>query len=199
MKRVCSQCNAVLSQYNPGNLCPLCRKKQFEQKIAVGEDLIDVEGYASILGLENPESVKRLARKDKLAKRIPSVRKWLWRKEDIDTWIKQEGQTGNRDFRVTARGIASNLRTCRNDPIICPGLSDKIGSKVYGVELILGTTATGRAEPIELTKIDRSVALKILKKLPRENFHELIGITDWGDMTYDRINEDLIVRLEAYF
>lgn len=199
MKRKCSQCNAVLSQYNPGNLCSLCQKKQFEQKIAVGEDLIDAEGYASILGLENPESVKRLARKGKLANRIPAVRKWIWRKEDVDTWIKQEGQTGSRDFRVTALGIASNLRTCRNDPVICSGLSDKIGSKVYGVELVLGMTAMGLVRPIELAKIDRSVALNMLKQLPREDFPELIGITDWGDMTYDRINEDLIVRLEAYF
>jgi len=74
-----------------------------------------------------------------------------------------------------------------------------MGIKVYGVEPILGTTATGRVEPIELVKVDGSVALNMLKQLPKEDFPELIGITDWGDMTYDRINEDLIVRLEAYF
>ena len=100
---------------------------------------------------------------------------------------------------MIARGIASNLRVCRNDPIICISLSDKIGSKVYGVELVLGTTATGRVEPIKLVKVDRSVTLNMLKQLPREDFPELIGITDWGDLTYDRINKDLIVRLEAYF
>ena len=199
MTRVCSQCGKVLAQKNPANLCFACQEERRGQDTTSNDDLIDAEDYAYILGLDSPESVKRLARKDKLAPRVPAVRKWLWCKYDVDAWIKQEGQTGSRDFRMTARGIASNLRTCRNDPIICLSLSDKIGGKVYGVEYVLGTVATGRVEPIELVKIDRSIALNILKQLPREDFPELIGITDWGDMTYDRINEDLIVRLEAYF
>ena len=199
MRRVCLQCGAVLSQYNPGNLCRPCQERKLEQTITGGDDLIDAEGYASILGLDSPESVKRLARKDKLAPRVPAVRKCLWRKDDIDTWIKREGQTGNRDFRMVARGIASNLRTCRNDPIICLSFSDKIGSKVYGVEPVLGTTAAGQVEPIELVEVDKSVALKVLKQLPKEKFPELTGITDWGDLTYERINEAFIVRLESYF
>jgi len=204
MKRVCLKCGAVLSQYNPGKLCRPCQEKQleqeitsFEQKITNGEDLIDAVGYADILGLKNEDSLKRLARKGKLATRIPGIRKCLWRKEAIDTWIKQEGIT-NKDFWMAAQGIASNLRRCSNDSIIyC--LSDTIGDIVYGVEPIMGTTAAGRIEPVELVKVDRSIALKILKKLPREDFPELSGITDWADLAYDRISEDLIVRLEAYF
>ena len=39
----------------------------------------------------------------------------------------------------------------------------------------------------------------MLEQLPKEDFPELIDVTDWGDLTYDRINKDLIVRLEAYF
>ena len=198
MRRVCSQCGAVINQYHPGNLCFPCQEKKLEEKITSGEDIIDAEGYASILGLESAESVKRLARKGLLAPRIPGVKKWVWRKDDIDAWFKREQQAGDV-FRMAARGIASNLRTCRNDPIICLGPSYKIGNKVYGVEPILGTTGWGRVEPIELVKIDRSIALNMLKQLPREDFPELIGITDWGDMTYNRINEDFIVRLEAYF
>lgn len=163
MRRVCLQCGTVLSRYNLGNLCFPCQEKRLEQKITGGDDLIDAEGYASILGLKNTESVKRLGRSGKLADRIPAIRKWLWRKDVIDTWIKREGQMGNRDFRMTARGIASTLRTCRNDPIICLSFSDKIGSKVYGVEPVLGTTATGRVELIELVKVDKSIALKVLK------------------------------------
>jgi len=204
MKRKCSKCGAVLSQYNPGKICQLCQKKQlkqkitsFEQKITSGEDLIDAEGYAAILGLDNPESVKRLARKGKLATRIPGIRKYFWNKEAIDTWIKQEG-ISNKDFRKTAGGIAGNLRRCSNDSIIyCH--SHTIEDRVYGVEPIMGTTASGRIEPVELVKVDRSVALKVLKQLPGEDFPELSGITDWGDLAYDRISEDLIVRLEAYF
>ena len=100
---------------------------------------------------------------------------------------------------MAARGIASNLRTCRNDPIICLSISDKIGSKAYGVGPVLGTTATEQVEPIELVKVDKSVALKVLKQLPKEDFPGLTDITDWGDLTYERINEAFIVRLESYF
>jgi len=43
------------------------------------------------------------------------------------------------------------------------------------------------------------VALKMLEQLPKKDFPELIGITDWADITYDKINKGLIARLEAYF
>jgi len=129
---------------------------------------------------------------------LDPLRKWLWRRSIVEEWIKQEG-IGNKDLRMAARGIASNLMTCRNDPVIYSSLSDKIESKVYGQEYIWGTTYAGRVGPITLVKVDRSVALKVLKQLPKEDFPELIGITDWADLTYDSINQDLIARLEAYF
>lgn len=107
MKRKCSKCGAVLSQYNPGKICQLCQKKQlkqkitsFEQKITSGEDLIDAVGYADILGLKNEDSLKRLARKGKLAERIPGIRKYLWNKEAIDTWIKRVRSCGLHGIRL---------------------------------------------------------------------------------------------------
>ena len=199
MRRTCLQCGAVLSQYNLGKLCFPCQEKQSEKLVPSDEDWIDAEGYARILGLGSAESVKRLGRKGKLAPRIPAIREWRWFKKEVDTWIEQQGQIGNRDFRIAARGIASNLRTCRKDSVICLSLSDKIGVKVYGLEPVLGTTGSGRVEPIELVKVDRSIALNVLKQLSKEDFPELIDITDWEDLPYDRINEDLIVRLESYF
>jgi len=197
MRRLCSQCGTPLNQYHPGNLCYACQEKRLEKMIADGEDFIDAEGYADMLGLDSSEQLKRLARKSKLPPRIPVIRKWLWRKVDIEDWFKQKQRAGDV-FRKTAMGIASNLRRCYNDPVIRPP-SDTIGSKVYGIELVIGMTAMGLARPIELTKIDKPVALDMLKQLPKKDFPELIGITDWADLTYDRINEDLIVRLEAYF
>jgi len=162
------------------------------------EDLVDAEGYAAMLGLDSAEQLKRIARDDKLAPRIPAIRKWRWRRKDIEAWFKQQQRAGDA-FRKTALGIASNLRKCRNDPIICRSLSDKIDNKVYGVEFVLGMTVMGQVEPIELVEVDKTIALKVLEWLPKEDFPELIGIADWADMTYDKINEDLIVRLEAYF
>ena len=158
--------------------------------------MVDVGGYADILGLDSEEQLKRLARKGVLAPRIPAIKRWRWRRKDIEDWFKQKQQAGDV-FRKTAMEIASNLRRCSNDPIIyC--FSDTIGDRVYGVEPILGTTASGRIEPIELVKVDKSVALKMLEQLPREDFPELSGITDWENLAYDRISEALIVRLEAY-
>jgi hypothetical protein len=198
MSRVCSQCGKPLSQYNAGNLCFPCQEKKLEEEIASAEDIIDAEGFASILGLKSAESVKRLAIKRKLPPRIPVVKKYLWRKSVIEDWITQEG-IGNRDFRMAARGIAGNLRTCRFDPVI-RYLSEKIGSKVYGEEAIWGTKSIELGgEPTILAKVDRALALKMLRRLPEEDFPELTGVIDWADLNYDKITEDLTARLEAYF
>lgn len=198
MAHVCWQCGKELSRYHTGYLCYACQEKRLEKMITDDEDFVDAEGYAAMLGLDSAGQLKRIARNGKLAKRIPSIRKYLWRKEDIDAWFKQKQQEGDT-FRRIALGIASNLRTCRYDSVICLSLSDKIGSKVYGQEHVLGTTDVGRVEPIDLVKVDRAVALNALEQLPKKDFPELIDITDWAHLTYDRISKDLIARLEAYF
>lgn len=197
MRRICTQCGVVLSQYNPGKLCFPCQEKQLGLDITDDEDNIDAEEFARILGLKNEGSVRRKALKGELPSRIPGVRKCQWPRSVVKEWIKQGG-IGSKESRMTARGIASNLRRCSNDSVIY-ALSDTVGSKVYGQEHILATAEAGRVEPIMLVKVDSDVALKMLKQLPKEDFPELIGITDWKDMPYDRINENLLVRLEAYF
>jgi hypothetical protein len=198
MAKVCLQCNKGLSQHNPSKLCFACQEKRREQDTTSNDELIDVKGYADILGM-NPGSVRRLALQGKLAQRVPGIKRWLWHTDNVDAWIKQGGQTGNKDFRMAARGIARNMRTCRNDPMICIGLPDKIGDQVYGQEQLLGTTYMGSVEPVTAVKVDRNIALRVLKQLPKEDFPELVDITDWADLIYDRIDEDLIVRLEAHF
>lgn len=209
MERRCARCNAVLARDNTGKYCSPCQKKRLDERTTYDDELVDAEGFGAILGLSATQ-VKRLA-PDKLPPRIPGIRKYLWRRKDIDVWIEQKQkeeiqtrekerkQIGNRVFRSITLGIASNLRKCRNDPVICLSLADKIGDKVYGQEYVLATVDAGRVEPIKLVKVDKSTALKVLKKLPKKTFPELIGITDWADLTYDRVTEDLIVRLEAYF
>ncbi len=198
MTGVCLQCGIRLNRYHTGNLCYACQDKRLEKRIADREDLIDAEGYAEMLGLGSAEQLKRLARKGVLAPRIPAIKKYRWRRTDIEDWRKQKQRAGDV-FRKIAMGISSNLRKCRNDSFICLSLSDKIGSKVYGQALVLGTTDTGRIEPITLVKVERDMALRMLEQLPNKEFPELIGITDWANLTYDKLNEDLIVRLEAYF
>lgn len=197
MKRKCSECGEPLSESNTGSLCSACEGKRIEKMTTDNKNLVDVRGYAAILGLDSEEQLRRLARKGVLAPRIPAIKRWQWRRKDIDDWFEQKKQAGDV-FRKTAMGIASNLRRCSNDSMI-HGCLDTIGDIVYGIEPILGTTVSGHFELIELVKVDRSIALKVLKQLPGEDFPELSGITDWADLAYDRISEDLIVRLEAYF
>ena len=126
MARVCRHCGKRLNQYNTGNLCYACQEKRLKEMKADDEDLVDAEGYADMLGLDSAEQLKRLARDNLLAPRIPVIRKWRWRKKDIDVWFKQKQRAGDV-FRKTAMRIASNLRRCSNDPVICAPF-DTIGS-----------------------------------------------------------------------
>lgn len=89
MKRQCELCGKILNRYNPGYLCYACQEKRAEERANRGDKLhYDAEDMAYILDLQSTESVKRLARKDKLPSRIPGIRKYLWLKEDIDAWIR---------------------------------------------------------------------------------------------------------------
>ena len=142
MARLCWKCREKISRHHTGYLCYACQEKRIEKMIADGEDLVDAVGYAEILGVDSAEQLRRLARKGVLAPHVPEVRQWCWRKKDIEAWFKQKQRAGDV-LRRTAMGIASNLRTCRYDSVICLSLSDKIGSKVYGQEHIMGTTDAG--------------------------------------------------------
>ncbi len=197
MAHVCRQCGEELSRHHTGYLCVACQQKWIDKHLTDDKDIIDARGYADMLGLESEEQLKRLARDGKLAPRIPAIKQWLWRRKDIEVWFKQKQRAGDV-FRKVAMAIASNLRRCSNDSVIYAP-SDTIGSKVYGQEYVVATVEMERTEIIKLVEVDRAVALKILEDLPEKDFPELVGIVDWEDLPYDRINEDLIVRLEAYF
>lgn len=161
------------------------------------KDWVDAQGYADMLGLDSAEQLKRLARKGVLASRIPDVKQWRWYKKDVENRIKQKQREGDV-FRKIATGIARNLRRCSSDSVIY-AIWNTVGSKVYGQEYVLATGEAGRVEYIMLVKVNKSAALKMLEQLPKKDFPELKGISDWADLTYDRITEDLIVKLETYF
>ena len=93
MKDKCPKCGGVLNQYNPGPFCAPCQKKLAEERNTITEGLhYDVEDMRLILGLDSQEHVRRLARKGKLPRRIPGVRRWLWFKEVVDSWIRSDHQ-----------------------------------------------------------------------------------------------------------
>ena len=93
MKNKCPKCGGVLNQYNPGPLCAPCQEKLAEERKIITESLhYDVEDMRLILGLDSKEHVRRLAREGKLPHRIPVIRKWLWLREVVDSWIKSGHQ-----------------------------------------------------------------------------------------------------------
>ena len=106
MVGVCSKCGKKLSMYNPGKLCFACQKKKLEQEKTSGNDLIDAQGLADIIGLSDAESVKRLGRKGKLPPRIPAIRRWLWHKDIVEAWIKSGGQMANLKDEVDTNMLA---------------------------------------------------------------------------------------------
>ena len=93
LKRTCVNCGASLSSYNPGPLCAPCQKKLAEERKTITKGLhYDVEDMRLILGMDSQEHVRRLARDGKLPRRIPGVRRWLWLKEVVDSWIRSNHQ-----------------------------------------------------------------------------------------------------------
>ncbi len=197
MERLCKQCKTKLNSYHTGDLCYACQDKKREEMVTDENGLVDVRGYADMLGLHSEEQLRRLARAGVLAPRIPHIKQLLWRKEEIDAWFKREQRKGDV-FRRIAQGIVSNMRRCSKDGIIRI-TTDTIGKKVYGREYVLGTVESGQVEPIKLVKIPIATSKRMLHQLPAKDFPELKGINDWSDLPYNRIHDAFLVRLETYF
>ena len=93
MKDKCPKCGGVLNQYNPGPLCAPCQEKLAEERKTITEGLhYNVEDMRLILGLDSQGHVRRLARDGKLPRSIPVIRKWIWLREVVDSWIKSDHQ-----------------------------------------------------------------------------------------------------------
>ena len=207
--RQCKQCGAVLRQGNTSDLCSLCDKKQRErekQANNAGEVIIDAQQYAERRGLKSAASIKRLARKNKVAPRIPDIRKYQWRLTEVEAYEKnrqfQEALTHEltnaRNSRRLARLLASNLRRLKNDNYIKPNYS-ALGDIVFGTREYLGTADDFSIDIIKLPKVSKVAANGLFTLLPAKVFPELEGIDDWAKLPLDRVTEDFLVRLESYF
>jgi hypothetical protein len=74
MAQVCWQCGEELSRYHTGYICRTCQAIKLEKMITDDKDLVDVRGYADMLGLDSEEQLRRLARQGALAPRIPKIK-----------------------------------------------------------------------------------------------------------------------------
>ena len=103
VERKCTQCGAVLSQYNPGKLCFPCQDRirgGLREKNSDSPNY-NVKDMCSILGLSQ-EQVRRLGRKNMIPGRIPEVKKHLYKKETVDQWIRNRGEIPKTDSEIAS-------------------------------------------------------------------------------------------------
>jgi len=198
MSRKCQVCGAQLSSYNPGVLCFPCqekRKKELQGKLS-DTPYYTLEDLCFLLGLRNPESVKRLARKGKIPGRVPTIRRHLYLKEQVDKWIQNSGRPPNerrerhfQELSVTALMLASNFESYLDN--FGTGSDSTVGDVVYGGWL----DDIHDALSVEMREVDRPLSLNLLDHL-KEEFPELANISDWTQLTGDKISYDFIARLK---
>jgi hypothetical protein len=88
--RFCRNCDARLSNNNPGHLCFSCQKKIVET-IDTDSECYDVRDMMLILGLTSEEQVRRLGRAGIIQGKIPGIKEHRYVKEVVDDWIKYGG------------------------------------------------------------------------------------------------------------
>lgn len=206
MDRECKECGAVLRLGNPSNLCSPCLEEKREREKKAKENIIDAQQYAERIGLKSAESVKRRARENKLAPRIPGIRQYRWRVPEVEAWEKNrqlqealaQELTNARKSRRLARLVASNLRRLNNDNYI-KIFYEAPSDIVFGIQEYLGAIDDLRVDVIQLPKISKASANRLFGELPARDFPELKGIDDWGKLPLDLISEEFLVRLESYF
>lgn len=91
------------------------------------------------------------------------------------------------ELSITALMLAENLSRYRNESATFLGFPNKVGNAIYGEP----SAATQLAR---LQEVDKPTALNLLSHL-REEFPEVDDITDWANLTDDKITENLIKRL----
>ncbi len=208
--RKCKECGTVLRQGNTSDLCSLCDKKQRERNeraTDAGDVIIDAQQYGKRLKL-SAESIKRRARKNELAPKIPGPRKYQWRLSEIETWEKNkqlqdalaQELSKVRKSRRLARSMASNLRRLKNDNYIQPLYCClTFYDVVFGMVEYLGTAENFNIDIIQLPKISKTAANGLFALLPAKDFPELEGVDDWNKLPLDRVTEGFLARLGSFF
>jgi hypothetical protein len=200
MSRKCQVCGAQLNSYNPGVLCSPCQEKNKEK---LQEKLSNTPHYTLddmcfLLGYQNRESMRRLARKGRIPGRVPTIRRHLYLKEVVDKWIhnsgRPPGEKRERHFRelsIIALIIVLNLNS-----YLDWGTGSIIGDVVYGGWLneIHGTRD---ALSVEMYQVNRPIAFNLLSHLKGEagEFPELTDVKDWAGLANDKITKDFVERL----
>jgi len=97
------------------------------------------------------------------------------------------------ELTITALKIASNLSRYHRNLMTVHDSSYIVGNLVYG-GLMYEMLSPDSGQSIELPQVDKTSARYLLSHL-KEEFPELANITDWAELTNDKITEDFIQRL----
>lgn len=99
----------------------------------------------------------------------------------------------SEELSITALKIASNLSRYHRNLTTDHGSSYAVGGLIYG-GFMYEILSPDSGQSVELPQVDKTLAMYLLSHLKRE-FPELADITDWVDLTNDKITEDFIQRL----
>lgn len=97
------------------------------------------------------------------------------------------------ELSTTALKIASNLSRYHRNLMTVHDSSFSVGSLVYGGHMY-EMLSPNSGVSVELPQVDKTLALYLLSHIKRE-FPELANITDWTELTNDKITEDFLQRL----
>jgi len=97
------------------------------------------------------------------------------------------------ELSITALKIASNLSRYHRNLMTIHDSSFSVGSLVYGGHMY-EMLSPNSGVSVELPQVDKTLALYLLSHIKRE-FPELANITDWTELTSDKITEDFLQRL----
>jgi len=99
----------------------------------------------------------------------------------------------SEELSITAMKIISNLSRYHRNLATDHDSSYEVGDLVYGGHMYEMLTPDSGLS-IELPQVDRMLALNLLSHL-KDEFPELANITDWAELTNDKITEDFLQRL----
>lgn len=93
-KRKCIQCGCILRTGNKSNLCSSCTERKtkglpYSTRQFDDERYYDLWQMMELLGLSSYEQARRKAQHGEIPGRVPSIRRYLFAKENVDNWLQQ--------------------------------------------------------------------------------------------------------------
>lgn len=165
--------------------------EKLRKEMGIYEDLPDARTVKRIIEID----INMLSPEVVIAKLPPHV--WHLR-DDYELIESLAGRTiqdpqHSGELSITALKIASNLGRYHRSLTTDHRSSCAVGDLIYG-GFMYEMLSPNSGQSVELPQVDKILAMYLLSHL-KEEFPELVDITDWADLASDKITEDFIQRL----